>query len=223
MAMGERMARVTWPEDVVYERSALIPVPLGNARARTRLQSGQLLALAVSRVWRIPVWHDVLVRQRETATQTRLTPSERASNVSGAFGARSSGCVGFAEPTGARGRRDHDRRHAQCRRVGSQRTRCTPHQLSHIRSSARCGRPAAPTFRTRIDTNGSFASVSTASAASAVRCCAPPSSRASPTSTSLPSTTSRTPRRSRTSSSTTRCTASSTARCRPMPTHHHRW
>jgi ComF family protein len=85
--MGERMARVTFPEDVVYERSALIPVPLAPTRERERgFNQSQLLAEAVSRVWRIPVWHDVLVRQRETATQTRLTPSERASNVSGAFG-----------------------------------------------------------------------------------------------------------------------------------------
>lgn len=85
--MGERMARVALPDDVLTERGALVPVPLAHTRERERgFNQSQLLAEAVSRVWGIPVWSDVLVRQRHTATQTRLTPSERLSNVSGAFG-----------------------------------------------------------------------------------------------------------------------------------------
>lgn len=85
--MGERMARLSFPGDVVAERVALVPVPLADTRARERgFNQSQLLAEAVARRWRIPVWSDVLVRQRHTATQTRLTPSERTRNVSGAFG-----------------------------------------------------------------------------------------------------------------------------------------
>lgn len=86
--MGSRMARLAFPADVVAERVALVPVPLAGTRERERgFNQSDLLAEAVAREWRIPVWRDVLVRQRETATQTRLTPSERTSNVSGAFGA----------------------------------------------------------------------------------------------------------------------------------------
>lgn len=85
--MGARMARLSFPRDVESERVALIPIPLGAARLRERgFNQSLLLAQAVARRWDIPVWDDVLGRQRETDTQTRLTPSERASNVSGAFG-----------------------------------------------------------------------------------------------------------------------------------------
>ena len=85
--MGARMARLNFPRDVVSERVALIPIPLGAARLRERgFNQSSLLAQAVGQRWGIPVWDDLLRRQRETDTQTRLTPSERASNVSGAFG-----------------------------------------------------------------------------------------------------------------------------------------
>jgi len=86
--MAERMARLAFPSDVVAERGALVPVPLAHTRERERgFNQSQLLAEAVSRLWGIPVWNDVLVRQRHTASQTRLTPSERTRNVAGAFGA----------------------------------------------------------------------------------------------------------------------------------------
>ncbi len=85
--MAQRMARLSFPPDVERERVALIPLPLGAARERERgFNQSLLLAQGVSTHWGIPVWHDVLRRDRETSTQTRLTPSERASNVSGAFG-----------------------------------------------------------------------------------------------------------------------------------------
>ncbi len=85
--MGARMARLSFPPDVESERVALIPIPLGAARLRERgFNQSLLLAHAVAQRWGIPLWEDVLQRRRETETQTRLTPSERASNVSGAFG-----------------------------------------------------------------------------------------------------------------------------------------
>ncbi len=87
--MGARMARLAFPDDVVSERVALVPIPLASARERERgFNQSVLLARAVSRHWDIPVWPDILQRTRETRSQTRLTPSERASNVSGAFVAR---------------------------------------------------------------------------------------------------------------------------------------
>lgn len=84
--MGTRMARLAFPDDVTRERTALIPVPLARTRERERgyNQSG-LLARAVAAKWEIPVWEDVVVRGRATASQTRLTPEQRRRNVSSAF------------------------------------------------------------------------------------------------------------------------------------------
>ena len=84
--MARRMARLDWPLDVVRERTALIPVPLSRTRRRERgYNQAERLASALSADWRIPAWTDVLERNRDTRSQVRLTPSERASNVSGAF------------------------------------------------------------------------------------------------------------------------------------------
>ena len=84
--MGERMARLGWPADVVAERTAYVPVPLAAARQRERgFNQAELLARAVARRQARPVWADVLRRERFSATQTRLTPSERAANVHQAF------------------------------------------------------------------------------------------------------------------------------------------
>ncbi len=85
-AMGERMARLDWPSDVIQERSAVVPIPLAFVRERERgFNQSELLASAIARRWRVREWRDVLVRSRATATQTRLTPEGRRRNVSGAF------------------------------------------------------------------------------------------------------------------------------------------
>ena len=84
--MAERMARLSWPDDVVRERTALVPVPLAGARERERgFNQSARVAQALAAHWQIPVWSDVLVRARSTETQTRLTPEARRHNVSGAF------------------------------------------------------------------------------------------------------------------------------------------
>lgn len=84
--MADRMARLAWPADVVRERTALVPVPLAAVRRRERgFNQSELLALALARRWALPVWPALLVRTRATVSQTRLTPVERVSNVSGAF------------------------------------------------------------------------------------------------------------------------------------------
>jgi ComF family protein len=90
-AMADRMARLDWPEDVRAERAALIPVPLAASRLRERgYNQSEVLADALARRWQVPVWRDVVHRQRATRTQTRLTPADRLRNVSGAFRADSS-------------------------------------------------------------------------------------------------------------------------------------
>lgn len=84
--MGVRMARLDWPWDVVAERTALVPVPLAPVRKRERgFNQAELIAQALAREWRIPVWPDCLERLRSTESQTRLTPGERQTNVRGAF------------------------------------------------------------------------------------------------------------------------------------------
>jgi ComF family protein len=92
--MAERMARLTWPPDVLAERAALVPVPLSATRLRERgYNQSALLARALAGRWALPVWEDVLQRARATQSQTRLTPGDRLRNVAGAFLA----CTGSRE------------------------------------------------------------------------------------------------------------------------------
>jgi ComF family protein len=72
--------------------SVLIPIPLATKRLRQRgYNQSEVLARALARQWRIPVLVDLLVRTRETPTQTALTPDTRLANVAGAFSARTLG------------------------------------------------------------------------------------------------------------------------------------
>lgn len=85
-AMAERMARLSWPPDVVAERVALLPVPLAASKQRARgYNQAECLARALGRRWGTPVWADVVCRTRATPSQTSLTPGERLANVHGAF------------------------------------------------------------------------------------------------------------------------------------------
>jgi len=67
----------------------LVPVPLGAGRLRQRgYNQSERLARALSRHWSRPLV-ELLVRTRETASQTALTPEARLANVAGAFETRS--------------------------------------------------------------------------------------------------------------------------------------
>ncbi len=84
--MARRMANLRWPDDVVAERRALVPVPLAAGRLRERgYNQSTLLARALAPAWGVPVWDDVLRRTRATRAQARLTPADRLRNVAGAF------------------------------------------------------------------------------------------------------------------------------------------
>jgi len=84
--MADRMSRLSWPEDVVEERAGIVPIPLAPARKRERgYNQSELLARGLSKRWRIPVWESVVVRSRETDSQTRLTPEQRQGNVADSF------------------------------------------------------------------------------------------------------------------------------------------
>jgi predicted amidophosphoribosyltransferase len=65
--------------------AVLVPVPLGPRRLRERgYNQSERLAQALGHRWRRPV-ADLLVRVRDTAAQTALTPAARLANVAGAF------------------------------------------------------------------------------------------------------------------------------------------
>ena len=84
--IAERMSRLSWPRDVVEERAGVLPIPLASARKRQRgYNQSALIARGLGSRWRIPVWEDVVLRSRDTASQTRLTPEERLGNVAGSF------------------------------------------------------------------------------------------------------------------------------------------
>ena len=84
--MADRMSRLSWPLDVCEERAALIPIPIASARRRERgYNQSALIAAGLSEQWRIPVWENLVIRTRETSSQTRLTPEQRLGNVAGSF------------------------------------------------------------------------------------------------------------------------------------------
>jgi ComF family protein len=84
--MAGRIARLSWPCDVVEERAALVPIPLASARKRQRgYNQSALIARGLGELWRVPVWEDVVARTRETSSQTRLTAEQRLDNVAGSF------------------------------------------------------------------------------------------------------------------------------------------
>ena len=84
LAMGSLRPHTAGP-------SVLIPIPLAPRRLRQRgYNQSERLARALARMWRIPVIVDLLIRTRETPTQTALTPGTRLANVAGAFAVRES-------------------------------------------------------------------------------------------------------------------------------------
>ena len=75
-----------------WEEALLVPVPLGPRRLRQRgYNQSDLLARALGRRWNRPV-AELLVRVRDTPTQTALTPAARRANVAGAFEVRNAEC-----------------------------------------------------------------------------------------------------------------------------------
>src|SRR2546430_13046023 len=84
-----------------WDDAVLVPVPLGPARLRQRgYNQSERLAQALGRRWKRSVV-DLLVRVRDTGTQTALTPAARRANVAGAVGTREGGT---RNPAGKRGR-----------------------------------------------------------------------------------------------------------------------
>jgi len=84
--MATRMARLSWPADVVRERAGIVPVPLSPSRQRDRgFNQSEILGAHLAESWRIPMLSHTLSRNSGTRSQTQLTPGERLGNVAGAF------------------------------------------------------------------------------------------------------------------------------------------
>src|SRR5712691_10435369 len=84
--LGDAMAAVALQG---AEASVLVPIPLAPKRRRERgYNQSERLAVALGRRWRRPVMLHLLVRVRETPSQTALTPATRLANVAGAFETR---------------------------------------------------------------------------------------------------------------------------------------
>ncbi|HKE92423.1 MAG TPA: double zinc ribbon domain-containing protein [Gemmatimonadales bacterium] len=71
----------------------LVPIPLGPKRlARRGYNQSEILAAALGRLWGLTNRPELLVRTRDTPTQTALTPAARLANVAGAFEVRIGDC-----------------------------------------------------------------------------------------------------------------------------------
>lgn len=87
--VAEDLAAVMVALDPLGPGAVLVPVPLGARRERERgYNQAARLAAALGRLAGLPVRPRLLVRARETATQTKLTPEARRANVHGAFRVR---------------------------------------------------------------------------------------------------------------------------------------
>jgi ComF family protein len=66
--------------------AVLVPIPLGSRRRRRRgYNQSERLAHALMALTGLPVNEGLLVRARETRSQTALTPEARQANIAGAF------------------------------------------------------------------------------------------------------------------------------------------
>ena len=74
-------------------QSVLVPIPLGpKRRARRGYNQSEALAAPLAQAWGLTNRPELLVRTRDTPTQTALTPAARLANVAGAFAARNAEC-----------------------------------------------------------------------------------------------------------------------------------
>lgn len=85
-SFAELMASLAVSLFPVSSFAAVIPVPLHEVRYRERgFNQASLLAGVVSRILKIPMAEEGLVRIRETPSQTSLTGEQRQANLKGAF------------------------------------------------------------------------------------------------------------------------------------------
>lgn len=94
---GALLAERLRAERRLPQAAAIVPIPLHARRLRERgYNQAELIARAAAEVLRRPLLTEVLVRPKETQSQSRLAAAERLRNVQNAFWVR--------EPSAVRGR-----------------------------------------------------------------------------------------------------------------------
>ncbi|AGL03584.1 ComF family protein [Desulfoscipio gibsoniae] len=84
--LGELMANASLREGAFARTDALVPVPMHPGRERERgYNQSVLLARALGELLQVPVLERVLVKIRETPSQTSLSASQRRKNLQQAF------------------------------------------------------------------------------------------------------------------------------------------
>ncbi|TYO94810.1 ComF family protein [Desulfallas thermosapovorans] len=92
--LGELMASVALREEAFARTGVILPVPLHQHRRRQRgYNQSALLARAVGDLLQVPVSEQVLVKTKETPSQTSLTGPQRRLNLQDAFAVADSGPV----------------------------------------------------------------------------------------------------------------------------------
>lgn len=92
--LGELMAGVALREEAFARAEVILPVPLHPHRRRQRgYNQSALLARAVGDLLQVPVSEQVLVKTKETPSQTSLSGSQRRLNLLGAFAVADPGPV----------------------------------------------------------------------------------------------------------------------------------
>lgn len=80
--IGENLKTSGWGENV----SALIPLPLNSRKQKKRgYNQAELICDGISLRTNIPVYNNVIVRKKNTETQTRKSRAERWNNIEGKF------------------------------------------------------------------------------------------------------------------------------------------
>jgi ComF family protein len=93
-ALGRKIASVPWAPRL----TGIIPIPLHRAKQRERgFNQAEVIARAVAAVLGVGTLSGILVRGRQTATQTHLGAAERGANVAGAFAVTPGSIVGPAD------------------------------------------------------------------------------------------------------------------------------
>lgn len=81
----------------VADCDVLIPVPLYRTRRRERTYNQSFhIAKGIGKVWDVPVRKKLLLRRRDTGTQTKLNRKERRENIRNAFEVRKNREIPFS-------------------------------------------------------------------------------------------------------------------------------
>lgn len=84
--LGSVLADAVMQEPWFGEIDLLVPIPLHRSRARERgYNQSELLARGIAALSRVPLAPRLVVRHRQTQSQTALTLAQRAANVHDAF------------------------------------------------------------------------------------------------------------------------------------------